>query len=256
MINGITFDLRNVSAKDDARVREKLLRDCILAGCALSYASKNLTIGKGAFVVKGRQFALDDNEVIPSDTTEANGYGRLRLVIDLSVEASETEFNQARWEWDYQAANSGWPALTQEDINDGTHNEYEAEFCIVKFTSGNISSVVSQLPTGEVVTNTAAAPALGTLAHNTEYRCTNGSITTAPTLTIAAISSTSTQFFAAVIYKSPGTTAPVVTNNSGYTAKWQGLDVSSGTFSPKSGVVYRLSIVFDGIYLNIYVSGV
>jgi hypothetical protein len=47
-----------------------------------------------------------------------------------------------------------------------------------------------------------------------------------------------------------------VTNNSGYTAKWQGLDVSSGTFAPKAGVVYRLSLVFDGIYLNIYVSGV
>lgn len=255
-INGITFDKRIVNSRDDARIREKMLSDGILAGCDMTYSGKDLTIGAGYFLIKGRELEVSQPETVPSNTTETNGYGRLRIVLDLTAEPSETNFTQYRWEWDYQAANSGWPALTQEDINDGTHNEYEAEFCIVKFTSGNISSVVSQLPTGEITVNTAAAPALGTLAHNTEYRCTNGSITTAPTLTIAAISSTSTQFFAAVIYKSPGTTAPAVTNNSGYTAKWQGLDVSSGTFSPKSGVVYRLSIVFDGIYLNIYVSGV
>jgi hypothetical protein len=255
MINGITFDLRNVSAKDDARVREKTLSNGILHGCALTHSGKNLTVGVGHFMAAGREIEVSQAETVASDTTEANGYGRLRFVIDLSVEPSETIFTQFRWEWDYQAANTGWPALVQEDINGGGE-EYEIAFAIVSFTSGNISSVVSQLPTGEITVNTAAAPALGTLAHNTEYRCTNGSITTAPTLTIAAIASTSTQFYAAVIYKSPGTTAPVVTNDSGYTAKWQGMDVSSGTFSPKSGVVYRLSIVFDGIYLNIYVSGV
>lgn len=107
-----------------------------------------------------------------------------------------------------------------------------------------------------ITVNANAAPALGALAHNSEYRCTNSNITTAPTFTIPSISSTSSRFYAAVVYKSPGTTAPAMTNNSGYTAKWQGLDVSSGTFAPKAGTVYRLSILFDGIYLNIYVSGV
>lgn len=107
-----------------------------------------------------------------------------------------------------------------------------------------------------ITTNTNASPALGTLSHNTEYRCTNASLSAAPTMTIASIASTSTQFYAAVVYKSPGTTAPTVTNNSGYTLKYTGTDVSSGTFTPVSGTVYHISFLFDGIYLNAYVVGV
>lgn len=107
-----------------------------------------------------------------------------------------------------------------------------------------------------ITANTDASPALGTVANNNEYRCTNTSLTTAPTLTIAAISSTSTEFVCAVIFKAPNATAPVITNNSGYTVKYSGQDVSSGAWTPVSGTVYRMSIVFDGIYVNVYVSGV
>lgn len=144
-MNGIGFDKRIVRALDDARVRERLFSDGILTGCALTYSGVNLTIGIGHMVVKGRVLAFDAAEVVTSATTSANGYGRLKLVLDLSQEASETEFTQYRWEWDYQAANSGWPALTQDDINDGTHTEYEAVICIVSFSSSNISGVVSSM---------------------------------------------------------------------------------------------------------------
>ena len=51
-------------------------------------------------------------------------------------------------------------------------------------------------------------------------------------MTLAAISTTSTEFVCAIVYKSPGTTAPVITNNSGYTLKYQGQDVSAGTWTP------------------------
>ena len=91
--------------------------DGVLAGCGMTYSGKTLTIAVGSFLVAGRQIEISIAETITSDTTEANGYGRLRFIIDLTAEPSETVFNQYRWEWDYQAANSGWPALTQEDIN-------------------------------------------------------------------------------------------------------------------------------------------
>lgn len=107
-----------------------------------------------------------------------------------------------------------------------------------------------------ITANTDAAPALGTIANNNEYRCTNASITTAPTMTIAAIASTSTEFVCAVIFKAPNATIPTITNNSGYTLKYQGQDVTSGTWTPISAKIYRMSFVFDGIYLNIYISGV
>jgi len=106
--------------------------------------------------------------------------------------------------------------------------------------------------------NTNAAPALGTIANNKEYRCTNASPTAAPTMTIAAISANTTEFACNVIYKakSASPSAPSVTNNSGKTIKYQGDDVISGTFTPSASVVYRLGWVWDGIYLNCYIKGV
>lgn len=107
-----------------------------------------------------------------------------------------------------------------------------------------------------ITVNADAAPSLGTISNNTEYRCTNGSITTAPTMTIASIASTSVEFVCGVIFKAPDTTAPVVTNNSGYTIKYSGQDVEDGTWTPVADTVYRISWVFDGVYLNAYVTGV
>ena len=146
MINGITFDRRNVRAKDDAQVRRKMFDDGILSGCGMSYSGKDLTIAVGSFLVSGRQIEVSVAETITSDTTEANGYGRLRFIIDLTAEPSETVFNQYRWEWDYQAANSGWPALTQEDIN-GEGDTYEVAMATVSFSASNISGVLATLPT-------------------------------------------------------------------------------------------------------------
>lgn len=143
-MNGIGFDKRVVRSQDDARLREKIFSDGRLAGCALTYTGKNLTIGIGHMVVKGRILAFDAAETVASDTTEAAGYGRLKLVIDLSQTASETTFTQYAWDWDYAATNS-FPALTQDDINDGTHTDYEMIICIVQFSSSNIASIVTQM---------------------------------------------------------------------------------------------------------------
>jgi hypothetical protein len=107
-----------------------------------------------------------------------------------------------------------------------------------------------------ITVNTDAEPALGTVANSTEYRCTNSSITTAPSLTVAAIADTSVAFACAVVFKAPDATAPVITNNSGYTLKYSGQDVAGGVWTPVAGTVYRMSLVFDGIYLNAYISGV
>lgn len=136
MINGITFDSRQVRARDDGIVRSKIFGDGILAGCAMTFSGKDLTIGVGSFLVAGRQIEVSIAETITSSTTEANGYGRLRFVIDLTAEPSETVFTQYRWEWDYQSANSGWPVLTQEDINaDG--DTYEVAMATVSFSASN-----------------------------------------------------------------------------------------------------------------------
>ena len=136
----------------------------------------------------------------------------------------------------------------------------------LKMKVGNGSMAWSSLPyllngsafqaASTITVNTGASPALGTVANNTEYRCTNTSPSTAPSMTIASISSTGTELVFSVVFKAPSTTAPTITNNSGKTIKYKGDDVSNGVFAPVTGTVYRMSFVFDGIYLNCYITGI
>lgn len=143
-LNGVTFEERTVRSLDDARINTALFSDGILTGCALTYSGANLTIAKGALMVKGREIAVDNNETIASTPTYTNGYGRLKYVINLGAAASSSTFTQGATAWQYASTNS-FAALTQQDINDGTSTTYEIEICRVKYTSGSITSIVSQL---------------------------------------------------------------------------------------------------------------
>lgn len=145
MINGLTFDKRAVLSRNDARFIEKLYPDGILHGCAMTYSGKDLSISTGHIIAKGRLVEII-SETSTTNTTSANGYGRLKLVLDLSIAASKETFTQHRLEWAYAATNS-FAALTKNDINDGTNTLYEIELCRVKFTSSNITSVVSKIGT-------------------------------------------------------------------------------------------------------------
>ena len=145
MINGLTFDKRAVLSRNDARFIEKFYSDGILHGCAMTYSGKDLSISTGYIIAKGRLVEII-SETSTTNTTSANGYGRLKLVLDLSIAASKATFTQHRLEWAYAATNT-FDALTQNDINDGTNTLYEIELCRVKFTSSNITSVVSQMGT-------------------------------------------------------------------------------------------------------------
>ena len=143
-MNGIFFDLRTLRAVDLGAIFGKIIEDGKVRGCTLSYSGANLTIAKGHMVAKGRLIAFDNAETIASETTSANGYGRLKLSIDLSQAASGTSFAQALFSWDYADTNS-FAALTQNDINDGTNTAYQVEICRVSFYNGTISGIVSQI---------------------------------------------------------------------------------------------------------------
>ena len=106
------------------------------------------------------------------------------------------------------------------------------------------------------IVNETVAPELGALACNTEYRCVNTSLATAPSFTIAPIDGTDAVFQAAVVYAAPDGVKPVIVNNSGYALKYMGTHVKAGVWTPVAGTVYRLSLVFDGLNLNAYISGV
>ena len=143
--------------------------------------------------------------------------------------------------------------------------ELGVESDTLKMKVGNGSTVWNSLPyllSGDafqaattITVITSASPALGTVSNNTEYRCTNTSLSAAPSMTIASVASTGAELVFSVIFKAPNTTASVITNNSGKTVKYKGDDVSGGAFTPATGTVYRMSFVFDGIYLNCYITG-
>ena len=143
-MNGIFFDLQTVRARDLGAAFGGILSDGKLSGCALSYSGVNLTIARGYYIAKGRLIEIDSAETLQTATTAANGYGRLRLVIDLSIAASETSFTQGKFEWDYATTNS-FSDTTQNDINDGTNTSYQVEICRVSFANSQITGIVSQI---------------------------------------------------------------------------------------------------------------
>ena len=143
-MNGIFFDLQTVRARDLGAAFGGILSDGKLSGCALSYSGVNLTIARGYYIAKGRLIEIESAETLETTTTSANGYGRLRLVIDLSIAASESSFTQGKFEWDYATTNS-FPDVTQSDINDGTNTSYQVEICRVSFANSQITGIVSQI---------------------------------------------------------------------------------------------------------------
>ena len=143
-MNGIFFDLQTVRARDLGAAFGGILSDGKLSGCALSYSGVNLTIARGYYIAKGRLIEIDSAETLQTATTAANGYGRLRLVIDLSIAASESSFTQGKFEWDYATTNS-FSDTTQNDINDGTNTSYQVEICRVSFANSQITGIVSQI---------------------------------------------------------------------------------------------------------------
>lgn len=125
-----------------------------------------------------------------------------------------------------------------------------------KTVVGAINEVLSKTEAINAEVLNGVSPVIYSIINGIEYRCTNTNLVTAPAITIPAMANPSVEFVAVVIFKAPNSIKPIITNNSGYPLKYVGLHVSTGVFNPVVGVVYRMCFVFDGIYVNCYISGV
>ena len=142
-LKGITFNNQSFNPKNDGRIYEKIYGDCILSGCALTYSGTDIYMAVGDMIVGGRLINVDSAVTIATSATYANGYGRLKISVDLT-RTSTTETNQqAAVEIEYAATNA-FADLTQGDIN-GSDTLYEAELAIVQFESGNVAAVTASL---------------------------------------------------------------------------------------------------------------
>lgn len=142
-LKGIDFDAQSVTPKNKGKLQSKMLGDCILNGCAVTFSGANVYIAAGQLLIDGRQIEIASSITLVTSTPNANGYGRVKIVIDLTETSSSTVNHQAKAEIDYSATED-FTALTKNDINvSGT--KYECEFAIITFEASMISAVTAAL---------------------------------------------------------------------------------------------------------------
>lgn len=142
-IQGITFDNQTVVAKVDGTLNQGMIKDGALYGCSISFTGSTVNIGSGLFCVGGRLGRIIGTESITTAPAYADGYARIKIVIDLSQPSTTTEFSQLSFAVDYSASDA-WADLTQGSINslDSSDALYESEFAVVQYSGGNVSSVL------------------------------------------------------------------------------------------------------------------
>jgi hypothetical protein len=123
----------------------------------------------------------------------------------------------------------------------------------VNYYCWNQWEVLTPTQNSEIIVDTTVSPELE-LLNNYIYRCVNTTLATSPSITLSEILSNAVEFNSIVTYKASNTTAPIVTNDSGYALEYRGLDVTNGIFSQKSGTIYRMNFVFNGINIICYIS--
>lgn len=105
----------------------------VVKGCELSNTNTSATVGEGYFCVKGRFLQILGDETIE---VSGNGYYSLICEIDLSQENTKEDFNQGSIKVVGNA--SSYPALTQQDINNGGML-YQYEFARFRVTDSGIT---------------------------------------------------------------------------------------------------------------------
>lgn len=145
-INGLCFDERNVNSANDAQLYKKMFTDGILGGCAITNTGTAITVGSGYFVISGRHVQIDGSETVTLLNPIQNGYVRLKFTADTTKPASQTDFQQGYFNYDYAATLAALPALVQQDINNGGNtNIYELEFAVYSLVNGAITALTRSI---------------------------------------------------------------------------------------------------------------
>ena len=144
---GITFDQCNVTSMDDAHFHHVFLNcvDGVTKGCAVTSDGTNLYVAKGYFVIYGRFVKVTGIETVtPDAVVSGKMYERLVYEIDLSKTNTDETFAQGYFK--VIASASGYPSLTQQDLENGG-TIYQMEFAKFMVSSSGISSFVNDANT-------------------------------------------------------------------------------------------------------------
>lgn len=126
MINGITFDEQQVKAENMAHLVKTFGNGSngITRGCNITYDSDNMYISEGYLLIQGRQIQVIGNHTFALEkVTTGEQYCNVVYEIDLSKTNTEDTFNQGTLKT--VASSSGYPAVTQQDLEDNPTGVYQ-----------------------------------------------------------------------------------------------------------------------------------
>lgn len=145
MIRGITFADQLTTSDDFAHLQYKWFNsaDGSTTGCKVTADADNLYVGAGYFLIRGRLVRIVGTETIASDVVSAKTYCKLVFEIDLSKVNTTTIFTQGYFK--IISSTSGYPKLTQEDLDNGGL-VYQLEFARFVKTTTSITEFKSTIP--------------------------------------------------------------------------------------------------------------
>ena len=152
-LDGVMFSNQLLTAKSLGRTLQNILPDGILTGCAVTYSGANVSIAPGVVIVCGRIINISATVTEATSATYLDGFGRLKIGINLDNSSTTTVNEQSYTDVDYSAT-SAFTSLTQEAVN-GSGSLYEVEMGRITFASGSISAYTQTLPTVNIVTSLA-----------------------------------------------------------------------------------------------------
>jgi len=143
MIEGIVYDLQNITAEDMAKVYWMYggKRDGIITGCTMSYTNSDITFTAGIFSARGHLTKLSGSTTVElPEVSSGTIYCNLVYQIDLSQTASQLSFTQGSFI--ILTNSSAYPTPTQQDL-DNSGTIYQMSFA--KFILGT-SGITSWQP--------------------------------------------------------------------------------------------------------------
>lgn len=137
MIEGIVYDLQNITAEDMAKIYWMYggMRDGVITGCSMSYTNSTVTFTSGIFSARGHLTKLSGTTTVALPSVSSGTmFCNLVYQIDLSQTASQSSFTQGSFAVLTNAA--AYPTPTQQDLDNGG-TIYQMSFAKFKLgTSG------------------------------------------------------------------------------------------------------------------------
>ena len=146
-IRAITFSNQSVTSNDDAHIYEILLngRKGRSKGCKMTFGTDDIYVSDGYFFAANRLIEISSTETIATPiVTSGTTYFRLVFEIDFVKTNTKESFNQGYFK--ILSSTSGYPEITQEDLENGG-NVYQLPFARFTKTINGIGSFISELET-------------------------------------------------------------------------------------------------------------